>query len=339
MNWEKKQIILLNGEAVTVQAPVIISASRATDIPAFYMDWLVSRIQAGYVKWINPFNGVPMYVSFDNARLIVFWSKNPGPLLKHLDFFDERIPNYYIQFTLNDYEKEEMEPGVPSVVERVDTFIRLSERLGKEKVIWRFDPLLLTDTVGVEELLEKIRGIGDQLKGYTEKLVFSFADISIYRKVQQNLRKQRVAYREFDEHTMEELAAGLQQLNHAWGFTLATCAERFPLDRFGVVHNSCIDEDLIIRLFHHDKNLMDFLKVKVTFPDLFNPVMKVEKVRNNKDRGQRGFCGCMVSKDIGEYHTCPHGCVYCYANVSSERALVNWRRHKENPGFETIKGV
>ncbi len=295
MNWEKKQIILPGGETVTAQAPVVISASRATDIPAFYMDWLVSRIQAGYVRWINPFNGMPLYVSFDNARLIVFWSKNPAPLLKHLNFFDERISNYYIQFTLNDYEKDGLESGVPPVAERVETFIRLSERLGKEKVIWRFDPLLLTDTVGVEKLLEKIRGIGDQLKGYTEKLVFSFADINVYRKVQQNLCKQQVAYREFDEHTIEELAAGLQQLNRAWGFTLATCAERFSLDRFGVVPNSCIDEDLIIRLFHHDKNLMDFLKVKVTFPDLFNPMMKVEKVTNNKDRGQRGFCGCMVS--------------------------------------------
>ncbi|MCD8177678.1 MAG: DUF1848 domain-containing protein [Tannerellaceae bacterium] len=339
MNWAKQDIILPDGMTVTAQAPVVISASRSTDIPAFYADWLVNRIKAGYVKWKNPFNGVPLYVSFDKARLIIFWSKNPKPLLQHLDFFNERIPNYYIQFTLNDYEKDGLEPGVPSVAERIDTFIRLSERLGPEKVIWRFDPLLLTDTIGVNELLEKIRGIGDRLKGYTEKLVFSFADISIYRKVQQNLRKQEVPYHEFDEHSMKELAAGLQELNRKWGFTLATCAERFPLDRYGVEHNSCIDEDLIIRLFHHDKELMDFMKVQVTLPDIFNPVMKVEKLRNNKDKGQRDFCGCMVSKDIGEYHTCPHLCTYCYANASQHSALANWERHKENPDFETIKGI
>lgn len=92
MNWEKKQIILPDGETVAAQAPVVISASRATDIPAFYADWLVNRIQVGYVKWINPFNGVSLYVSFDNARLIVFWSKNPVPLLKHLDFLMNGFP-------------------------------------------------------------------------------------------------------------------------------------------------------------------------------------------------------------------------------------------------------
>ena len=103
----------MSGESVDAQVPIIISASRSTDIPAFYSDWFIQRIKEGYVKWKNPFNGVFLYVSFAKARLFVFWSKNPKPIIKHLDYLDERIKNYYFQFTLNDYDQEKLEPNVP----------------------------------------------------------------------------------------------------------------------------------------------------------------------------------------------------------------------------------
>jgi DNA repair photolyase len=336
MAWDKIKTTKADGEKVEAQAPVIISASRSTDIPAFYSDWLINRIKEGYVKWKNPFNGVPLYVSFEKARLFVFWSKNHKPLLKHLDFLDEKGYNYYFQFTLNDYDDEKLEPNVPNVESRIETFIKLSERAGKEKVIWRFDPLILTDKVGVEELLKKTEDIGNQLKSYTEKLVFSFADIKLYNKVQNNLRKNSIPYQEFSERTMNEFAAGLQQLNKNWNFELATCAEKIPLEKYGIAHNKCIDDDLMIKLFPNDKILMDFLGVKITPPDMFNVNGNIEKKRNNKDGGQRQFCGCIMSKDIGEYNTCPHLCEYCYANASKEIALKNWRLHKQNPNSETI---
>jgi DNA repair photolyase len=338
MNWNKIQIRKSNGEAVEAQAPVIVSASRSTDVPAFYSDWLINRIKEGYVKWKNPFNGVPLYVSFEKVRLFVFWSKNHKPLLKHLDFLDEKSYNYYFQFTLNDYDAEKLEPNVPDVQSRIETFHKLSERIGKEKVIWRFDPLILTDKVGVEELLKKMENIGSQLRGYTDKLVFSFADIKLYNKVQNNLRKNSIPYQEFDERTMNEFAKGLQQLNNSWHFELATCAEKIPLEKYGIAHNKCVDDDLMIKLFPNDKKLMDFLGVKITPPDMFNPNSHIEKKRNNKDNGQRQFCGCIMSKDIGEYNTCPHLCEYCYANASKEIALKNWRLHEQNPNSETIKG-
>lgn len=338
MNWDKIQIINQNGEKVDAQAPIIISASRSTDIPAFYADWFVERLKSGYVRWKNPFNGVSLYVTFSKARLVVFWSKNPKPIINHLDFIKEKIPNFYFQFTLNDYDKEKLEPNVPNVQSRIETFIELSEKAGKEKVIWRFDPLILTDKIGVDDLLRKVENIGNQLNGYTEKMVFSFADINLYKKVQNNLRKNSINYQEFNESRMNEFAKGLQQLNLNWKYEIGTCAEKIPLEKYGIIHNKCVDDDLMIKLFSNDKILMDFLGVKITPPDIFNPNGFIENKKNNKDKGQREFCGCIFSKDIGEYNTCPHLCEYCYANASKEIALSNWEKHLKEPTNEMIKG-
>jgi DNA repair photolyase len=270
--------------------------------------------------------------------VVVFWTKNPRPMFKHIDFLNENIKNYYFQYTLNDYDNEKLEPNVPPVQTRIDTFIELSERIGKDKVIWRFDPLILTDSVGVEELLKKVEKIGDQLANHTNKLVFSFADIKTYAKVQNNLRRNQIKYQEFTEGLMNDFANNLQILNRKWKFKIGTCAEKISLEKYDIKHNKCIDDDLIIKLFHQDKILMDFLKVKIVEPELFDSVKRIEKTRDNKDKGQREYCGCIISKDIGEYNTCTHFCEYCYANTSRETVLQNWKRHKENPNNEFIKG-
>ena len=163
MQWKKQKIILEDGTTTEAQAPVIISASRATDIPTFYSDWFVSRWEAGYLKWINPFNNKPLYVSFANTRLVVFWTKNPRPMFKYLDYFDKNIPNYYFQYSLNDYDKEGYEAKVPNVENRIKTFQELSNRLGKARVVWRYDPLLLTKDIDVDELLRRVKKIGDEI--------------------------------------------------------------------------------------------------------------------------------------------------------------------------------
>ena len=341
MAKEKIQVILENGELTETQAPIIVSASRSTDIPAFYADWFLHRLKVGYSAWTNPFNGVRSYVAYKNTRLIVFWSKNPKPLLNNggcLDYLKEKGINCYIQYTLNDYVKEGLEKGVPPLQDRIDTFRRLVDRLGFGKVIWRFDPLILTNQIGVDDLLAKAKNIGDQLKGYTEKLVFSYADISSYRKVQTNLEKGAINYREFEEDDMHYIAKNLSSLNSNWGFTLATCGEKIDLEQYGIEHNRCVDDDLMIKYFSEDRLLMDFLGVEIVKGDLFNPNSTIIKRKNNKDKGQRKFCGCIISKDIGEYNTCPHLCEYCYANTSKEAAVKNWQRHKENPKAETIIG-
>lgn len=351
--WHKIIIQRENGETVDAQAPIIVSASRSTDIPAFYADWFFHRLKVGYSAWTNPFNGLKSYVTYQNTRFIVFWSKNPLPLLNHLDYLEERNIGCYIQYTLNDYEKEKLEQGVPALQQRIDTFKQLVDKLGKGRVVWRFDPLILTDDISIDTLLAKIEYIGYQLKGYTEKLVFSYADLN-YRKVKANLKKSNIPYQEWTEAQMLEFAKELSALNRRWGYTLATCGEKVDLQQFGVEHNHCVDDALIIRLAYEDKALMDFLKVKIfpiPVPNLFGesellpddaiilPNNTYATHGDNRDKGQRLFCGCIVSKDIGEYNTCPHLCEYCYANATKQLALQNWECHKANPRGETITGI
>ena len=318
-----------------ILTPVIISSSRETDIPAFYADWFVSRLHEGWCGWKNTYSGIVHKVSFDKTRMIVFWSKNPKPMLERLDEINALgFRQYYFQFTLNDYVAEGLEPNVPPVAERIDTFRRLADRIGKERVIWRFDPLMLSCAAGtkpgppggdlsVDVLLERIVAIGLQLKGYTEKLVFSFIDISAYRKVQRNLAG--LGIREFTPEEQTRFAKGLSKLNRELGLELATCGEEADLGAFGVKHNKCVDDELMMRLFHDDTALMDFIGAEY---DIFNG-WHIPK--SKKDKGQRKACGCIVSKDIGAYNTCPHLCRYCYANASPEQALANWRLHEAHP--------
>ena len=303
-----------NGTDVMAQAPLIVSASRATDIPAFYADWFFHRLEKGYIRWRNPFSGQDSYVSFDNTNFIIFWSKNPAPLLSHLSWLKERGIGCYIQYTLNDYESEGLEPNVPSLTQRIDTFRQLVDALGIGAVVWRFDPLILTDGINIDALLRKIARIADALVGYTEKLVFSFADIESYKKVSRNLRQSGINYREWDKAYMLEFASRLSTLNRDnWNFRLATCAERIDLSEYGIEHNRCIDPELISRLAPDDAVLQNFLYNAKT------------------DSGQRKACGCILSKDIGAYNTCPHGCLYCYANTSPASAGANYRKSLANP--------
>ena len=349
MSWKKSKITLENGTAADAQFPLIVSASRSTDIPAFYADWFFHRLEKGYSAWTNPFNGVRSYVSYDDTRFIVFWSKNPKPLIPHLGYLKKRGIGCYIQYTLNDYVDEGLEKGVPSVDSRIETFKELVGVLGKGSVVWRFDPLVLTDEIGVDQLISKIEYIGDALKGYTEKLVFSFVDISAYRKVKANLDKNGVAYREWNTDLMEEFAAKLSALNKKWGYVLATCGEKIDIAKYGIAHNRCVDDDLIIRLAYDDEVLMKYLGVRIETVGLFDSIPDnalelsdgryAVKTKDNRDKGQRELCGCIASKDVGEYNTCAHLCEYCYANTTKECAVANLARNRKNPFAETITGI
>ena len=353
-SWKDTDIII-DGKPVKAQAPIIISASRSTDIPAFYAEWFFDRLEKGYSAWTNPFNGVKSYVSYENTRFIVFWSKNPRPLLPYLHILKERNIKCYIQYTLNDYEGNQLEK-VPPLSTRIETFKLLVKELGVGSIVWRFDPMILTDDISIETLLDKVKGIGDSLKGYTEKLVFSYADIATYKKVKYNLEKSGVPYHEWTVEQMQEFAAKLSEMNRerGWNYQLATCSEKVDIERYGILHNRCIDADLITRLAWDDKRLMDFMKVKIKpmpSPSLFDdaddllPEGAIRLPHNQyfisvhkKDPGQRALCGCMAAKDIGEYNTCPHLCEYCYANTTKERAIENWKRHQQNRNADTITG-
>ncbi len=278
----------------------------------------------GYVTWINPFNRKEQYVSFKETKIIVFWTKNPSPLIPYLKEFDNRGIKYYFQFSLNDYEKENLEPNVPKLEKRLETFIKLSNLIGKEKIIWRFDPLILSSNISVDDLILIIKNIGDIISGYTEKLVFSFADINAYKKVQTNLSKTDEVYREFSEKEINDFSKKLIKINKKWKLKLATCAESIDLNKYKIEHNRCIDDELIYRIGKNDLKILDWLGVSNT-PSLFG-----EDYYSNtklKDKGQRKICGCIVSKDIGMYNTCNHLCTYCYANHSVSLVKQNFKKH------------
>ena len=340
---DKVSIITENGLCVEATAPVIISASRSTDIPAFYAKWFIYRLAKGYCVWYNPFNQQPMYISFKRCRVVVFWTKNPEPIIPYLRELDNRGIHYYFQVTLNDYVKEGFEPYVSSVEQRVESFKKLSSLIGKEKIIWRFDPLIITPEIGPRELLTRIWRIGNLIKGYTDKLVFSFIDVKAYRKVQNNLVKETPFFTKEDVENAEannaqrlEIVEGLQKIRERWAqegwiIEMATCAEDIDLEDYGIQHNRCIDGELMKRIFSDDEELVYYLHtLKWPERDMFGELPPIpKKTKNIKDTGQRKICGCMVSKDIGMYNTCRHFCVYCYANTSKELVLKNALRHND----------
>lgn len=344
MKWKTERI---NTERGNVQAvtPEIVAVSRATDIPAFYARWFANRLRAGYALWVNPFNRRPQYVSFSRTRVIVLWSKNPAPLLPFLYEMDDRGLAYYLEFTLNDYEAEGWEPGLPSLARRMDTFRRYADLLGPERVVWRFDPLLLAghlaaDDRACEILLDRIARIGRAIEGCTRKLVFSFADVSQYRKVWGNLHRKGLVWRDFTQAEMQSLAWGIARLAAELGMTPCTCGEKEDFSALGVAHNRCIDPELILRLTGRHPDILRLLgpgvQAQLGLPlDMPGNVQRGPEY--SRDPGQRATCLCVPCKDVGQYDTCPHGCVYCYANTSPAVAERNRRRH--NPEAESIVPV
>ncbi|MBP7498184.1 MAG: DUF1848 domain-containing protein [Bacteroidales bacterium] len=303
--WHKERITNEKGEPIEALAPLIISASRATDIPAFHSSALINAFEKGYIKRLNPFNNKTYYISLKKVRFIVFWTKNPLNIINHLNYFDNKKINYYFQYTINDYEEEKLETGLPSIEKRIEIFNKLSCQIGKEKVIWRFDPLIMFDKSFIDKLIFRINTIGENLINHTDKLVISFVDIKQYKKVYIRLKNkygQGINDFEFTDKQKTEFAAKLKELADKWlsinpCFRMATCAENIDLKPFKIEQNKCIDDYLIKTIAADDSVLQEFFNNNKTL----------------KDKGQRKDCHCIVSKDIGNYNTCLFNCLYCYA--------------------------
>ncbi len=324
-----------SGREVEAIAPLIISASRSTDIPAFYGDWFMERLRRGYAKWVNPWNGAPIYVSFTDARVFVFWSKNPKPFLSRLAEMPLSGYQYYLLFTLNDYETEGIEPRLPPLEERIQTFISLSRLAGRGRVLWRWDPLFLSDSLDVAGLLDRIRNVGDAIAPFTERMIFSFIDIARYPRVARNLTTRGFGdIREFSPAEEVDLADGLRELNRSWSLIISACGEEKDFSRFGIEAGQCISRDLMLREFGGDRVLRQFLEAPdpqiPLVPRATSPVPP-----HLKDPGQRPSCGCVVSKDIGQYSTCPHLCAYCYANTTPERVEKRYTTYR----IQSEKGI
>lgn len=278
---------------------MILSVSRRTDIPAFYSEWFINRVREGFVMVRNPMNYHSISkvdISPNIVDCIVFWSKNPQPLFKHLDELDKNY-KFYFQYTINAYDKD-LEPHLPSLDERINNFIFLSKRYGKENVIWRYDPVVITDKNTIDWHLERFNYIAKKLNGFVKTCVFSFIDI--YDKNKNNLNK--VNIKNITQEQMILISSKLNEVAKNFNIQLKTCSEVLDLANFGISKSCCIDPVLISNIIGCN-------------------------IKTTKDKNQRESCGCAESIDIGQYNTCKHGCIYCYANYSYEAVNTNCKKH------------
>ncbi len=287
---------------------MIISASRRTDIPTYYSDWFFNRIKEGYVLVRNPMNAhqiSKISLSPDVVDGIVFWTKNPTPMLDKLDLLKDYM--YYFQFTLNAYGQD-VEAGVPSknnII--VPSFQKLSDLIGPDRVIWRYDPIFLNETYTAEYHVRYFEELAKRLSPYTKKCTISFLDF--YRNTEKNIAG--LSIQKFTPEVQELLAKNLSEIAHSYGLKMDTCAEGIDLQKYGIEHARCIDDHL--------------------FGKLLNCPLKV-----GKDKNQRLECGCIESLDIGAYNTCKNGCRYCYANYSTKTVHTNAGKH--NPQSPLLIG-
>jgi DNA repair photolyase len=305
--WDRVQITNDSGVEKDAVAPVIVSATWRSDIPAWHSDWFMERLRRGHM--LSTYRR-RKYVSFDKTRIIVFWTKNPTPIFKHLDELDQMGIGYYFHHTLTDYDRERLEPNLPPLADRTDAFKRLSNRIGKERVLWRFDPLVLTDTIDRERLASKVCSVMESLSGYTKKLVISFFDPTARKKVERQLINAGVHAKKFTADDMKYVSCRIADYAAKFKIQVAACAEEMDLSSFGIRRNRCIDDEYLRRVFKQDTDLMSF----------------IDTVAGIKNQGQRKLCGCIPSFDVGTYNTCKNGCVYCYANNSQKAVANNFNR-------------
>lgn len=270
---------------------MILSVSRRTDIPNYYSDWFINRIKEGFLYVRNPMNQHQIsriLLSPDVVDCIVFWTKNPANMMEKLKYLQNYV--YYFQFTLTGYGKD-VEPNLPNKRgELIPIFKRLSEKIGKEKVIWRYDPILISRRYTMDYHLKAFEEIAGNLADYTEKVVISFIDL--YSKTQRNTRELDI--RRMTNEEIMGMAGQMAQIASKYHLTIESCAEQINLQELGIRHGSCIDRKLI--------------------EGILGCKLIVEK-----DKNQREECGCFESVDVGTYNTCPNGCKYCYANFNDNR--------------------
>lgn len=284
---------------------MIISASRRTDIPAYYSDWFFNRLSEGFAHVRNPANpGQIREVSLrpQDVDGIIFWSKNPAPMIERLG--ELSAYRYYFQFTLTPYGHD-IEPGLPEKTEIVETFMRLSSALGPERMIWRYDPILLNPAYTAERHAEDFERLAAALKGFTAQCTISFIDL--YKNTNANAGKLNLT--EMDDEAKLLIAKAFARIAGENNMALSACAEEIDLSQFGIGRARCVDAGLFNTLWG------------LNLPE-------------RKDRNQRPACRCTESVDIGAYNTCPAGCLYCYANYNPKAIQRNIGGHE--PKFSMI---
>ncbi|GAB4141598.1 MAG: DUF1848 domain-containing protein [Planctomycetota bacterium] len=297
--------------------PVILSASRRTDIPAFYAKWFLNRIRAGTCLVLNPFR--PSQASRisllpEDLDAIFFWTRDPRPMLPGLPELDRRGHRYLFQITLLDYPRA-IDPASPPIGAVASAFAELADRIGPDRVIWRYDPIVLGAGMEPEAHVPRFERIAGLLRGKTKRVIVSVLDR--YRKIESRIRGLAAAGIEVAERPEEmagfpEAMRGIADCARDHGMEIQSCAEQIDLAPFGIPPGSCIDEGLLARAFGLPPG-------------------------RRKDPSQRPRCRCVESRDIGAYDTCLFGCAYCYATQSRERAARNYAMH--DPAAEALVGM
>ena len=260
---------------------MIVSASRRTDIPAFHAGWFMDCLRQGFVEVNNPYN--PDQVSKvsllpGDVESIVFWTKNPAPLLQHLDEIEKVGHRCSFLFTLNDYPAD-LEPKVPALDDRINSFIELSDRIGPRRIAWRYDPIILSDKTGYDYHRRAFGNLCRKLGPHARRVIVSLIDY--YKKTKRNLKALDYQF-DFDaakRPETDELLGDLAKMAREQKLEIFTCAQERDYSGLGIPPGRCIDG--------------------------VGPY--------KKDPSQRKHCRCTQSRDIGAYGTCKHACLYCYA--------------------------
>ncbi|MDD3940941.1 MAG: DUF1848 domain-containing protein [Sphaerochaetaceae bacterium] len=275
--------------------PQVISASRRTDIPNHYANWFLQRLEEGYVlvRNVRDFHQVRRVdLTPQQVACIVFWTKNPTPMMENLDRLSSY--RYLFQFTINPYGTD-LEPRIPPMGEMTDCFRRLADKIGNDRIVWRYDPVLINKSYPLGYHIESFAYIARKLDGYVKRCTFSFLDR--YRHHEDQL--QQLEVEQLSEYTINTLARSFSLHATAHGMQLFTCAEPYDFSRFGISHGACIDADEIERI---------------------SGLSLVQRRAKN----QRPHCLCAPSIDIGMYNTCLNLCTYCYANHSEKKVHANY---------------
>lgn len=279
---------------------MIISASRRTDLPAYYSQWLLNRLKAGYVVTRNPMNRSQVSrvsLSPETVDCIIFWTKDPMPMMDKLPEIDSMGYPYYFQFTLTPYGRD-IERNLREKGEILRTFQQLSGLLGKEQIVWRYDPIILNDSLTIPYHLQHFEQLCCALSGYTDLCIISFVDL--YSKLSRAIKSNVI--REISTGEMFEIAEEFSQIAQRYGMELRSCSEKQDLSQFHILPAACIDKAKVEEVCGHP-------------------------IAWKKDRNQRPGCGCIKSVDIGVYNTCRNGCIYCYANHSDASIVKNCKMH------------
>jgi len=287
---------------------MFLSVSRRTDIPAFYSEWFFNRLKEGFLYVRNPmnFNQVSrINLSVKDIDCIVFWTKNPSKIISQLSQLDGPGYRYYFQITVNGYPGE-IEKNVPDLESAINSFINLSKNksVGKEKAIWRYDPIILSDKLGIAYHIDKFSQIAQRLNGYTKRCVISFLDI--YSRTKKRLSN--INLKEISKEDMKIIAAKFSTIARQYDLELVTCSEEINLENYGIKNGKCIDDELFMKIF----------KIPLDA---------------KKDKTQRKECGCVTSIDVGAYNTCSHECKYCYANFNDGLKNKNILIHDPSSPF------